>query len=104
MTDLRIPSVSVRWRLLAMVLVVPKFVDGPAEPRDGDRVSRVGRPVISCHCTITHREEADTGRTGGYRADSVRSRHDSGTLAHCGSDRCETVALLPRSHEQRPAR
>ena len=42
MTDLRIPSVSVRWCLLAMVLVVPKFVDGPAEPRDGDRVSRVG--------------------------------------------------------------
>jgi hypothetical protein len=42
MTDLRIPSVSVRWRLLAMVLVVPKFVDGPAQPRDGDRVSRIG--------------------------------------------------------------
>ena len=28
MTDLRIPSVSVRWCLLAMVLVVPQFVDG----------------------------------------------------------------------------
>jgi hypothetical protein len=40
LTDPRLPSVSVRWRLLAMVLVVrqlvTQFVYGAAQPHDGD--------------------------------------------------------------------